>query len=139
MIPVSQINPVKNRDEIRRLLFDAARTLPEAQTYFTSLVGNAELLETLFEIASADTSDTIRLQACYYISLFPEQLLRNYEDSLLSLQGEEWESISEHAIVALAKIRSKRGLAFLIEKRLSPKLPWETKMLRLHLQDTLKE
>jgi hypothetical protein len=139
MIPASQVNSVRNKDEIRRLLFDAVRSLPEAQTYFASLVESAELLEILFEMASIDSSDTIRLQACYYISQFPEHLLRNYEDNLLSLQGEEWESISEHAIVALAKIRSKGGLAFLIEKRLSPKLPWETKMLRLHLQDALKE
>lgn len=139
MIPTSQVKPVRNKDEIRRLLFDAARSLPEAQSYFALHVANAELLEILFETALKDSDDTIRLQACYHISQFPEHLLRNYEDSLLRLQGEEWESISEHAIVALAKIRSKRGLAFLVEKRLSPKLPWETKMLRLHLQDVLKE
>ena len=139
MPQVPQTDTVRNKDEIRRLLFDAARSLPEAQSYFASLVDNADLLETLFEIALIDSTETVRLQACYYISLFPAHLLREYEDSLLGLQGDQWESISDYAIAALAKLRSKRGLAFLIENRLSPKLPWETKMLRLHLQDGLKE
>ena len=66
-------------------------------------------------------------------------LLRNYEDDLLRLQAEQWESLADHAIVALAKLRSKKGLMFLIEKRLSPKLPWESKILLSHLQDVLKE
>jgi hypothetical protein len=139
MIPTSQLKPVRNKDEIRRLLFDAARSLPEAQSWFALHVEDAELLEILFEIALIDAAESIRLQACYHITQFPEHLLRNYEDSLLRLQAEAWENIADQAIVALAKIRSKRGLAFLIEKRLSPKLPWETKMLRLHLQDVLKE
>ena len=125
--------------EIRRRLFDAARTLPEAQAYFSGHAADAELLKTLFEIALADSADTVRLQACYYIAQFPEQLLCDYEDDLLRLQAEEWESLSEHAMVALAKLRSKEGLMFLIEKRLAPKLPWETKILRSHLQDMLKE
>ena len=93
----------------------------------------------MFEIASADSADTVRLQACYYIAQFPESLLRDYEDDLLRLQAEEWESLSEHAMVALAKLRSKKALIFLIEKRLAPKLPWETKILRSHLQNILKE
>ena len=125
--------------EIRRLLFDAARTLPEAQTYFEDHAEDAGLLRMLFEIALADSADTVRLQASYYISRFPERLLHDYEDDLLRLQAEEWESLSEHAMVALAKLRSKKGLLFLIEKRLAPKLPWETKILRSHLQDVFKE
>lgn len=125
--------------EIRRRLFDAVRSLPEAQAYFEERTADAGLLKTLFDIALNEATDTIRLQACYYIARFPEQLLKAYEGDLLRLQTEEWESLSEHAIAALAKLRSKQGLAFLIEKRLAPKLPWETKMLRNHLQDILKE
>jgi hypothetical protein len=125
--------------EIRRLLFDAARALPEAQAYFEGRTANSQLLKTLFEIAIIDSSDTIRLQACYAISRFPEQLLRDHEDDLLRLQAEEWESLSDHAIVALAKLRSKRSLMLLIEKRLAPKLPWESEILRRHLRDVLGE
>ena len=123
--------------EIRRLLFDAVRALPEAQSYFAGQTENAQLLKVLFELALVDASDTVRLQASYAIAQFPEQLLRDYEDDLLRLQAEEWESLSEHAIVALAKLRSKRSLVLLIEKRLTPKLPWESEILRRHLRDIL--
>lgn len=126
-------------DDIRRRLFDAVRAQPEAQAYFTDHTADAELLRLLFAIASQDSTDTIRLQACYYIAQFPESLLSDYEGELLRLQAEEWESLSEHAIAALAKLRSKAALAFLIDKRLAPKLPWETKMLRNHLRDFLKD
>ena len=125
--------------EIRRLLFDAVRSLPEAQAYLSDQRENPELLKNLFEIASTDHADSIRAQACFEIAKFPESLLRDYEEQMLRLQAEEWESISEQAIVALAKIRSKRSLVYLIEKRMAPKLPWETKLLRLHLQDILKD
>jgi len=139
---MSEASPAESRmdeAEIRRLLFDAARSLPEAQAYFSYHMENPDLLKSLVEIASTDHADSIRVQACFEISKFPESLLRDYEEQMLRLQGEEWESISEQAIVALAKIRSKRSLVFLIEKRLAPKLPWETKLLRLHLRDILKD
>jgi hypothetical protein len=124
---------------IRRLLFDASRSLPDAQAYFEGRLDDAELLTLLFEIAASDSTDTARLQACCYIAQFPVALLRSYEDELLRLQAEEWESLSDHAIVALAKLRSKKSLALLIEKRLVPKLPWESGILRRHLRDILGE
>ena len=139
MLQPSPQSPGMDIAEIRRLLFDAIRTLPEAQAYFEGRTADAELLKTLFEIALADPAETIRLQAAYYIAQFPGELLRDYEDALLRLQAQEWESLSEHAMVALAKFRSKQGLLFLIEKRLAPTLPWETKILRSHLQDILEE
>lgn len=139
MLQPSPQPPGMDIAEIRRLLFDAIRALPEAQAYFEGRTADAELLKTLFEIALADPADTIRLQAGYYIARFPGELLCDYEDALLRLQAQEWESLSEHAMVALAKFCSKQGLLFLIEKRLAPKLPWETKILRSHLQDILEE
>jgi hypothetical protein len=131
--------PGMDSNEIRRLLFDAIRTLPEAQAYFEGRSADEELLKTLFEIALADPADAIRLQAGYYIARFPGEMLRDYETDLLRLQEEQWESLSEHAMVALAKFRSKQGLLFLIEKRLAPTLPWETKLLRSHLQDLIED
>jgi hypothetical protein len=139
MSTMSPVSPKMDSAELRRLLLDAARAQPEAQAYFETRAEDAALLKTLFEIALADSSDTRRLQAAYYISRFPARLLSDYEDDLVRLQAAEWESLSEHAIVALAKLRSQKGLIFLIEKRLAPKLPWETKILRGYVQDLLKE
>jgi hypothetical protein len=131
--------PSMDSANLRRLLFDASRSLPDAQAYFEGRLDDAELLKLLIEIASADSTDTARLQACYYIAQFPVTLLRNYEDVLLRLQAEQWESLADHAIVALAKLHSKKSLALLIEKRLAPKLPWESEILRRHLGDILDE
>ena len=131
--------PSLDSANIRRLLFDASRALPDAQAYFEGRLEDVELLKLMFEIASADSTDTARLQACYYISQFPATLLSDYEDDLLRLQAEEWESLSDHAIVALAKLRSKKSLVLLIEKRLVPKLPWESGILRRYLRDWLDE
>lgn len=128
-----------SKADTRRLLFDAMRASPEARVYFVQNIDNAELLQILFEIALDDMADTVRLQACYCIAQFSEHLLHDYEEPLLRLQNEAWESISEHAIVALSKTRSKKSLLFLIEKRIAPKLSWEAKMLHAHLQDILKE
>jgi hypothetical protein len=131
--------PKANTAELRRLLFDAVRAQPEAQAYFDENVEEAELLKALFDIALTDSSDSVRLQACFYISRFPAHLLGEHEDVLLRLQANAWESLSEHAMVALAKLRSKKGLIFLLEKRLAPKLPWETRLLRDHLAEYLEE
>jgi len=131
--------PIMDSAKLRRLLFDASCSLPDAQAYFEGHLDDVALLKLLFEIALTDSTDTARLQACYYIAQFPVTLLCNYEDDLLRLQTEEWESLSDHAIVALAKLRSKKGLMFFIEKRLSPKLPWESKILRSHLRDIFNE
>ena len=125
--------------DLRRLLFDAVRAQPEAQAYFDAHAEEADLLNALFEIALTDASDSVRLQACYFISRFPENLLAEFEADLLRLQADAWESLAEHAMTALAKIRSKKGLVCLLDKRLAPKLPWETKLLREHLREILEE
>jgi hypothetical protein len=135
----SPVPPGTDSTEIRRLLYDAVRALPEAQDYFEARLGDAALLGTLFEIAMDDPADPVRLQACYYLSRFPGEQLRTYEEKLLRLQEDIWESLAEHAMVALAKFRSPKGLLFLLDKRLAPRVPWETAILRNYLQKILDE
>ena len=139
MTQPSPTPPGVESTEIRRLLFDAVRALPEAQEYFEGRLADAALLRMLFAIALADPADPVRLQAGYYISRFPGELLRDHEGELLLLQEDTWESLAEHAMVALAKFRSRKGLLFLIDKRLAPGLPWETALLRDHLRDVLQD
>lgn len=139
---MSQTSPTSSgadSAEIRCLLFDAVRALPEAQEYFEGRLADAVLLKTLFEIALADPADVVRLQAGYYLSRFPGEMLRAHESELLCLQEDVWESLAEHAMVALAKFRSPKGLRFLLDKRLAPEVPWETAVLRRYLQDILDD
>jgi len=132
------VMPLKiDKDKIRRLLLDAMRGLPEAQAFFEQHLDDAQILLTLFEIALEDDSESIRLQACNCISQCSGDLLRDYEDNLLKLQSEKWESISDAATVALAKIRSRQGLKYLIDNRIAPNLSWEARMLRSYLEDFL--
>ncbi|MBK9131198.1 MAG: hypothetical protein IPM20_06105 [Gammaproteobacteria bacterium] len=124
-----------DKDKVRRLLLDSMRALPEAQSYFEQHLDNTDMLLSLIEIALEDEPDSIRLQASNRISQFSGDLLRDYEDSLLQLQSEKWESISDGATVALAKIRSMKGLQYFIENRIEPTLSWEARMLRNFLGD----
>lgn len=122
---------------VRKYLLDAIRASPEAQEYFSKNLTNEDLLQVLVSIALVDSSEATRLQACYWASQFPSELLQLYEESLLKLQAESWESLSDHAVVALSKIHSKKGLLYLIDERIAPKLAWEADVLRCHLDDFL--
>jgi hypothetical protein len=75
--------------------FDAIRVQPEAQAYFDEHAEDGDLLRTVFEIVMTDASDGVRLLACYYISRFSGRLLEEYEDELLLLQADAWESLAE--------------------------------------------
>lgn len=79
------------------------------------------------------------MTASYWISNFTENLLLTIEDKLLILQEYELDNISVHAWIALGKIKSKKGLIYLIEKRISPKLSWEAEALKHHLNEYLNE
>ena len=133
------IPPEKDKDNIRSHLLNAMRSLPEAQAFFEQHLEDVELLQILFELALNDDTDSIRLQSCYCISQYPAYLLDEHEDSLLKLQTEKWEGISDAATTALAKIHSRKGLKYLIDDRIAPKLSWEAKMLNKHLEDFLAD
>jgi len=133
------ITPESNKDDIRRLLTSTMRALPEAQLYFEQHLEDGELLNLLFEFALSDDSDSIRLQSCYCISQYPAHLLSTHEDSLLELQAEKWEDLSDTATTALAKIHSGKGLKHLIDNRIAPKLSWEARLLRKYLEDLLSD
>lgn len=120
-------------------LLDAVRASPEAHEFFLANLDNSALLKDLFEILRDDSPDMARLQACYYISQFPVQLLRAYEEELLPLQIDQWENIADFAIMTLARINSRRGLAYLIDHRIAPEMSWEAKALRYHLQEQLPD
>ncbi|MBK8972366.1 MAG: hypothetical protein IPM37_13820 [Hahellaceae bacterium] len=124
-----------DKDKIRHLLLDGMRGSPEAQSYFERHLDNSDMLLTLIGIALGDESDSIRLQASNRISQFSGDSLRDHEDSLLQLQGEKWEGISDGATVALAKIHSMKGLQYFIDNRIAPTLSWEARMLRNFLEN----
>lgn len=126
-------------ETVRKQLFDAVRNYPEAQHYFAEHIDNAEVLARLFDISLGDFPDSVRMKSCSYIAEYPAEMLQDYEEDLLDLQNEEWEWVSDHAVTALAKIKSPRALKYLVEQRIVPKLKLEGAALRHHLVDMLAD
>lgn len=54
----------------------------------------------VFEIAVAGPCHVVRMQSGYFLSRISERLLKDFEDRLLRLQAEEWESHVRHIMVA---------------------------------------
>jgi len=126
-------------ETVRKQLFDAVRNYPEAQQYFAGHSENSEVLARLFDISLGDFPDSVRMQSCSYIAEYPAAMLQNYEEELLDLQNEGWQWVSDHAITALAKIKSPRGLKYLVEQRIVPKLKLEGEALSKHLAGLLTD
>ena len=134
----NQTTPV-DIETVRKQLFDAVRNYPEAQQFFAERMENPELLACLFDISLGDFPDSVRMQSCLYLSKFPADMLRDYEEDLLDLQNEGWEWVSDHAVTALSKIQSRRALKYLVEQRIAPKLKLEGEALSAHLADMLAD
>ncbi|PCH60862.1 MAG: hypothetical protein COC05_02870 [Gammaproteobacteria bacterium] len=126
-------------ETVRKQLFNAVRNYPEAQHYFAEHIDNAEVLALLFDISLGDYPDSVRMKSCSYIAEYPAEMLQDYEEDLLDLQSEKWEWVSDHAIKALAKIKSPRALKYLVEQRIMPKLKLEGEALSHHLADLLAD
>ena len=126
-------------ETVRKQLFDAVRNYPEAQQFFADNMENAEVLTYLFDISLGDFPDSVRMHSCMLLSKYPAEMLADYEEDLLDLQNEEWEWVSDHAVTALSKIKSRRGLKHLVEQRIVPKLKLEGEALSAHLADMLEE
>lgn len=124
---------------VRKQLFDAVRNYPEAQQYFAEHLDDPEVLAFLFDISLGDFPDSVRMKSCQYIAEYPPELLADYEDDLLDLQNEDWEWVTDHALIALAKIKSRPALKFLVEKRIVPKLKLEGQALCYHLAEFLSD
>ncbi|EPY12848.1 hypothetical protein [Paenibacillus alvei] len=128
-----------DKDLIRDLLIDSTHSIQEANTFFQERLNDKALLDILVDVALDDYSSDASMTASYWISNFTENLLLTIEEKLLILQDYELDNISVHAWISLGKIKSKKGLIYLIEKRISPKLSWEAEALKHHLNECLKD
>ncbi|WP_226002960.1 hypothetical protein [Paenibacillus sp. BJ-4] len=125
------------KNVVRELLIDSTHGKQKAKAYFEERLDDKLLLDLLVEFALDDYSTDASMTASYWISQFSEDLLRGIEENLLVLQQYELNSISVHALVALGKIQSTRGLRFLLENKIAPKLHWEAVALEYHLKNLL--
>ena len=127
-----------DKNTIRELLIDSVHSKNQAKDFFNSKLTNKELLDVLVEIAIDDYSGDARMEASYWSSKFEPELLKNIEGQLLKIQSDELDNIACHAFVALARIKSKDGLRYIIDKRIEPEMYWESEALKLYMEDFLK-
>lgn len=93
-----------SRDEVYPYLMQSLHSAKPATDFFRSHLNDESLLATLLEVAHADVSDDARMEAAYWVSQFPAELLEPFETKLRQLSLESWESINVHAKAALDKV-----------------------------------
>ncbi len=124
-----------NIDKIRELLIDSIHSRNDAKAFFSKELMNNEILESLLSIVIEDDSNDARMEASYWISKFEVDLLKKHEGILLQIQKDELDSVACHSFMALAKIKSKMGMMYIIEKRLKSEYYWESEALKLYLNE----
>ncbi|TQR45055.1 hypothetical protein [Paenibacillus popilliae] len=128
-----------DKDLIRDLLIDSTHSIQEANTFFQERLNDKALLDILVDFALDDYSSDASMTASYWISNFQENLLLTIEEKLLILKTTNWIIFLYMHGSHLERIKSKKGLIYLIEKRISPKLSWEAEALKHHLNECLKD
>ncbi|HCC07588.1 MAG TPA: hypothetical protein DEP72_05455 [Clostridiales bacterium] len=126
------------KDKIRELLIDSVHSKDDAKDFFTGNLESPKLLNTLVEIAIDDYSGDARMEASFWISKFETSLLKNIEEKLIKIQCDELDSIACHAFISLARIKSKDGLKYIIDKRIEPEMFWEAEALKIYFENFLE-
>jgi hypothetical protein len=99
------------RDEVYPFLVQSLHSAKPADDFFRSRLNDESLLATLLEVARDDVSDDARMEAAYWASQFPAELLEPFENKLRQLSLESWESINVHAKTALDKVAKLEAYA----------------------------
>lgn len=118
--------------EINNLLIESIHSNKEAKEYFQQNLNNRNLYYVLLEIIKnidLELVSDIHLEAAYWISMFNSNFIKETENELLNLIEIELDAIACPIMVALSRIKSKKALNFIIEKRLKPENYWEARAL----------
>lgn len=105
-------------------------TKSTSEKYFQDYLNDENMLNILFDLLENDESGDVRIGAAYWISKFDTELLKLNEPKLLSLMTEELDNISCHIFMSLAKIKSKKGMLYLINSKIEPDMYWEAQVLK---------
>ena len=109
-------------------------TKSTSEMYFQSYLNDENMLGVLFDLLENEESGDVRIGAAYWISKFDTELLKLNEIKLLSLMTDELENISCHIFMSLAKIKSKKGMLYLIDSKIEPDMYWEAQVLKDYIE-----
>ena len=117
-------------ERTEKLLIKSVYSDKNAQGFFMEHLSDKALFQNILTIIEESDSGDARMKGAYYVSKFDEALLRDAEDRLLVMMDDEWDSVAVHIMVALSRIRSKRALEKMLDKRVKPVLHWEAVALK---------
>jgi hypothetical protein len=102
---------------IRELLIASCHSSQAAKEYFRSRLGDAELLRLLVRIArdAEDYEGDAPMQAAYWASQYPTELLVPHEPALLEMLPIV-NGYGGHVALALGKTRTSRGRAAILQE-----------------------
>lgn len=109
-------------------------TKSSSEMYFQSYLNDENMLGVLFDLLENEESGDVRIGAAYWISKFDTELLKLNEIKLLSLMTDELDNISCHIFMSLAKIKSKKGMLYLIDSKIEPDMYWEAQVLKDYIE-----
>lgn len=114
---------------IEQILIDAVHSNEHSISYLKDNINEESIFIDILEIVEDEEQCDARISGAYWISQFSENILVKYEDRLIDLLNVNLDSVVVHIMMGLAKMKSKRGMQIVIEKRIIPSLYWEGKAL----------
>lgn len=114
---------------IEQILIEAVHSNEDAISFLKNNIENELVFKEILDIVEDEEQCDARIGGAYWISQFDEKILIKYEDRLFELLNVDLDSIVVHVMVGLARIKSKRGMQYIVEKRILPVLYWEGKAL----------
>ena len=109
-------------------------TKSTSEKYFQNYLNDENMINTLFDILENEESGDVRIGAAYWIPKFDTELLKLNEIKLLSLMTDKLDNISCHIFMSLAKIKSKKGMLYLITSKIEPDMYWEAQVLKDYVE-----
>ena len=115
--------------DIEQILVNAVHSNEYAISYLKDNINEESIFKEILEIVEDEQQCDARISGAYWISQFSKDILMKYEDRLIALLNVNLDSVVVHVMMGLAKMKSKRGMQIIIEKRIKPSLYWEGKAL----------
>ena len=115
--------------DIEQILVNAVHSNEYAISYLKDNINEESIFKEILEIVEDEEQCDARISGAYWISQFSKDILMKYEDRLIALLNVNLDSVVVHVMMGLAKMKSKRGMQIIIEKRIKPSLYWEGKAL----------
>lgn len=114
---------------VEQILIDAVHSKEDSILYLKKNLGEESVFVGILKIVEDEEQCDARIGGAYWISQFNKEILIKFEDRLIDLLNVNLDSVVVHIMMALAKIKSQKGIQIIIEKRVLPVLYWEGKAL----------